>query len=277
MQHSRNFLQTEALTTRVATDPPGIINASARAVPGIVIHVGPSVQIACRRGGQCHRGLAVHGDVDIIPAGIPSRWEVMRKDTALIIAVQAGFLHSVARERGIEPDRVEIVNRFQTRDPQIEHIGWALKAQMECRQPVSRLYADSLATALALRLLERHSTAAPIREDRTQMPGHRLRLVLSYIEDNLGRDLSLAEIALVAGIGLSQFKKVFRESMGLPVHRYVIQRRVERAKALLEDEKRSIAEIALDTGFAHQSHLARHMRRITGFSPQRLRENLYRE
>lgn len=277
MKDHKYVLRSEALTVRLATDPPGVVEAPARPFPGIVIHVGPSVRIACRRGGQCHRGLAVHGDIDIVPIGMPSRWEVQQKDTALIIGVQPGFLRAIAQERGLDPERVEIVNRFQMRDPHIEHVGWALKAQLEAHQPAIRLYTDSLATALTLRLLERHSLAAPKLEESAAMPGRRLRMALSYIEDNLVEDLSLAEVAGVAGIGISQFKKVFRESLGVPVHRYVIQRRVERAKTLLKDEHRTIGQIAIEAGFAHQSHLAHHVRRLTGVSPRQLRDHLYRE
>jgi AraC family transcriptional regulator len=271
------LLSTDSLTVRLVTDPPGVIDAPARPFPFLVIHVGPSVMIGCRRGAQNHRGLAVHGDLDIVPAGTPSRWEIMRDDTALVIGVQSAILSSVAEENGVLPSRAEILNRFQTRDPQIEHIGWALKAAMEARRPPSRLYTDSLSTALAVRLLERHSSLARPADEKISMPGRRLRQVLGHIDDNLSHDLSLAELALVARLGTSQFKKAFRESVGVPVHRYVIERRVDRARTLLARESLSVAQIALETGFAHQSHLARHMRRVYGVSPQQLRRDSYRE
>jgi len=264
-------LRTNALTARVASDPPGVIEAPARNDPAIVIHVGPSVDIACRRGGQTHRGLAVHGDVDIVPPGIPSRWEVKQKDTALLIGIHSAFFQSLAEERELDSRRVEIVNRFQMRDPQIEYIGWVLEAEMEAGHPTGGLFVDSLASALALRLLERHSSASLVQHDRFSMSGRKLRLVLSYIEDNLIRDLSLAEVASITGMGISNFKNVFRKSMGIPVHQYVIQRRVERAKTLLHEGDLPIAQVAVEAGFAHQSHLARHLRRATGISPDRFR------
>ncbi len=60
----------------------------------------------------------------------------------------------------------------------------------------------------------------------------------------------------------------------MPVHQYVIQRRVERAKTLLTDGKLSITEIALEAGFAHQSHMARHMRRALGLPPRAIKRLL---
>jgi AraC family transcriptional regulator len=62
--------------------------------------------------------------------------------------------------------------------------------------------------------------------------------------------------------------------MGLAVHQYVIQRRVELAKTLLLQKQKSITEIALEAGFAHQSHLARHMRRMLGLPPRALKRLL---
>ena len=73
-----------------------------------------------------------------------------------------------------------------------------------------RLYTDSLATELAVRLVECHSSVSFLKEDRQSLSGRKLRLVLGYIEDNLTQDLSLRTLAALAEIGISQFKKAFR-------------------------------------------------------------------
>jgi AraC family transcriptional regulator len=158
------------------------------------------------------------------------------------------------------------------RDPQIEYIGWALKAEIENGYPSGRLYLDGLATALATRLIRSHSSfePAPARLNGG-ISGQRLKRILSFIEDNLSEDIGLWEIANVAGLSISHCKVLFRESVGMPVHKYVIRRRIERAAMLLRECKAPISQIALDTGFAHQSHLARHMRRLLGVSPSELR------
>jgi len=86
--------------------------------------------------------------------------------------------------------------------------------------------------------------------------------------------VSLERIAAVAGVSSSHLNTLFRHSMGVAVHQYVIQRRVELAKTLLLQEEKSITEIALEAGFAHQSHLARHMRRMLGLPPRALKRLL---
>jgi AraC family transcriptional regulator len=94
-----------------------------------------------------------------------------------------------------------------------------------------------------------------------------LRGVLEYIEEHLASDLSLFEIASVAGLSVSHAKSIFRGATGLPIHQYVIRRRVQRAVHLLAASAMPISQIALECGFAHQSPLARHMRRLVGVSP----------
>jgi len=254
------------------SDPPGVMEVPALPHAYVAIHAGPSVHVACRRGGYRHAGRAVFGDIDIIPMETPSVWEMKGKDTALLMRLSSSLLRAAAEELGMDPARLEIRNRFQMRDEAIENIGWALKAEMEAGYPSGRLYLDGMALSLAARLVRCHSSAAlSDRMLNRRMAGARLRRVLAHIEDNLEKDLSLFEIASVAELSVSHFKASFREAMGLPVHQYVIRRRVEHAKRLLREGKLSISQVALEVGFAHQSHLARHMRRLTGVSPRSMR------
>jgi AraC family transcriptional regulator len=260
---------------RMITDPPGQIELPGLRSTIVAIHIGASVQGSCRRDGFTHRGLVVHGDVEIIPARTPSVWEVSDKDTFLALSVPPELLDMVAEELELDPGRVEIRNRFSVRDIQLENIGWALKAEMECGYPSGRLYLDSLAVSVATRLVRCHSSVSVESNPVSgRMSGRRLREVLSFIEDNLNQELPLSEIAATAGLSVSHFKSLFRESVGMPAHQYLIRRRVERAKSLLAEGKMSISQIAFETGFAHQSHLARHMRRVLGVSPKALREML---
>ena len=103
------------------------------------------------------------------------------------------------------------------------------------------------------------------------------RQALSYIEGNLQQDLSLNQIAQAAGVSASHLKATFRQLTGVPVHQYVIRRREERAASLLAQGKLSIGEVAQEAGFAHQSHLAKHMHRLLGCSPKAVRRVLARE
>src|SRR5215831_17480858 len=257
----------------ILSDPPGLVEIPAMRSTCVSIHVGPSNYVSCRRGRYSHHGTAVHGDIDIIPAGTPSLWEVKEKDTVLVMAVAPELLNLAAEEFDFDPACLEIRNRFQVRDSQLENIGWVLKAEMESGYPSGKLYVESLAISVAARLVACHSSRSqePARQGG-RLSDRRLRQVLSFIESNLGQEISLRDIASVAGLSVSHFKGLFRQSVGVPVHQYVIRRRLERATSLLRESRLSISQIALETGFAHQSHLAHHMRRLLGVTPKAFRE-----
>ena len=241
----------------------------------VCMHIGPSVEVTCDRGGKLRHGREVAGDLDIIPAHTPAAWETKQSGTTLVMRVPDELLRSVAAELDMDPSNIEIADRFQLRDPFIEHIGWAIKADIDSGGAGGRLFRESLGTALAARLLQRHNRRSlPMRDPKGGLSAWKLKLVISHIEDNLESELSLAEIAKVAGVSVSHLKTLFRRSTGTPVHQYILRRRVERAKLLLQDGSLSIAQIAFATGFAHQSHLARHMRKILGVTPAAARRDL---
>jgi AraC family transcriptional regulator len=264
----------DGLVMQLRSDPVGVLEVPELQRIVVAIHVGAAAKISCRRGGESHTGSAVHGDIDIIPALVDTRWEIHdQNDTALILALTPSLLDTVAEEQGFDSRRVEIRNRFQIRDAQLENICWALKAEMETNYPSGRLYTDSLAVSVASRLISGHSSAAQRTITKSGgLGGRKFKQTLAYIEDHLSGDLSLSRIASLTGVSPSHFKTLFRESAGVPVHQYVIQRRIERAKDLLMQNKLSITEIALTTGFSHQSHLARHMRRSVGLSPSAMKQ-----
>jgi AraC family transcriptional regulator len=264
---------TENLRLSLISDQPGVVEflGSPRVV--VSLHVGTSVAVDCRRGGERHRGTTIHGDLEIIPPNLGGVWELKARDTALVIGLKLRVLERIVEESGGDPGKLRVFNRFQARDPQIEHIGWALKAEMENGYPSGRPYMDAMATGLAARIVRNHSSLARTpRAIKAAMPGRKLKAVLGYIEDNLGRDLGLGEIAGVAGLSVSHFKTLFRKSLGMPPHQYLIRRRVERAAMQLRRGRMPIGQIALENGFCHQSHLALHTRRVLGLTPQELRD-----
>ncbi len=264
----------EGLMLQLRSDPVGILEVPELQSILVAIHVGRAAKVSCRRGGVSHTGSAVHGDIDIVPALTPSRWEIHDdNDTALILGLPNSLLATVAEEQGFDSRHIEIKNRFQIRDAQLENICWALKAEMQSGYPSGRLYVDSLAVSAASRLVASHSSRMQ-REivHRGGLGGRRYKQTLAFIEDHLADDLSLACIASTAGVSSSHFKTLFRESAGVPLHQYVLQRRIDRAKDMLMQGHLSIAEIALATGFSHQSHLARHMRRSVGLSPRAVKQ-----
>src|SRR5262249_32934701 len=152
-----------------------------------------------------------------------------------------------AEEMGLETHRAGLELQHQLRDPQIEHLAWALDAERRAGYPGGLLYTQSLGMALAVHLMGGytvpHLEALPRGLSRPQ-----LRRLAEYIEEHLDQTLSLERLAGVAHVSASHFKTLFKRSMGVPVHEYVVQRRVERARTLLLQGELPASQVALEAG-----------------------------
>jgi AraC family transcriptional regulator len=91
---------------------------------------------------------------------------------------------------------------------------------------------------------------------------HKLLQVIDYINDALDQDIKLADLAQLLGMSQSHFSRLFKRSMGLSPHQYLLHQRVERAKQLLKYTNQSLVEIALACGFDSHSHLSRQFRQL---------------
>lgn len=140
-----------------------------------------------------------------------------------------------------------------------------LKLHAALAGPASRLEQDSRLLSVLARFLLRHADARPSpgppgRERRA------VKLVRGYLEDNLDENVSLGELSSLVHLSPFHLSRVFKEEVGIPPHAYQTQARVARAKGLLLGGW-PVARVAFETGFADQSHLARHFKRLVGVAP----------
>jgi AraC family transcriptional regulator len=235
------------------------------------MHLSAPIQATCSVASPPKPRLQAPGDIDFIPAGYSARWQDFGKTLILGIRFNPSVLHSAAEDMGLDADAFSIPPLLQLRDPKLEHVALALKAELES-DDFGRIYAESLGYALASHIMRRY--AFPRSEAITpRLSKRRLKIVAEYIHDHLAGDLSLVEIAAVLNMSPSHFKTLFREAVGMPVHQYVIQQRIEHAVSLLVSTKLSLSEIAMQSGFSNQSHMARFMRRFLGVSPAQIRRS----
>lgn len=162
-----------------------------------------------------------------------------------------------------DPPRIEFAF-FQ--DPLLRQLARSLVEEAG-QGTVDRLLADSLMAALAMRVAQRLVPLPP----EPDLPRPRLRRVLDYIEAHLDRELTLAELAGVACLSPCHLSRSFKQAVGIGPQRYMVRRRVERAKAMLRHSDASLASIAATVGFADQSHFTAAFRQEVGTTPGRFR------
>jgi len=206
-----------------------------------------------------------YGEIDLLPAGSIGMWQVEKAAITLRFRFAPAQVRSIAGRMGLNPDTVELLPQARVRDTQIEHIAAAIAHAMNGDAVVERSYGGSLGTALLARVVTRFGATKPAKS-KSGLSKKQLQSVFDHIESHIDRQLSSAELAAVVGLSTPYFRILFQRTLGLPVHQYVIQRRVEKAKILLQ-QGRAISQAAGDAGFADQSHLARSMHRVIGLLP----------
>jgi AraC family transcriptional regulator len=214
------------------------------------------------------------GTIAVIPAGIPLRWRCRGPKDRLHVSLEPHLLGRVAAEAfGLDPARL-VVPPFARLDlPQLRAAMQAVDAELTAGDAGGPLAAESLANVVAIHLI-RH-LSAPRRPGRGRdgtLPQARLRAVVEYIEGHLDVGPTLAEMASVARLSPYHFARQFRAATGLPPHQFVLARRVDRVRQLLQGGDDSpLAQVAARAGFSDQSQFTRHFKRLVGVTPGRFR------
>lgn len=233
-----------------------------------ITDVRTQTQSERRLDGRLQRYLFGNGQISLTPANVShwGAWDNEGEFTMLTICPR--FVERVARE-SVNAERVELVPQFAVVDPLIQQVGLALKADVETGCVTGRLYGESAATMLAVHLLKHYAVFTPVLPTYTGgLCKHRLQQALAYINDHLDQDIKLADIANAVGMSQYYFIRLFKQSIGMTPHQYIIRQRVERAKQLLKQRDLAISDIALKCGFANQTHLTKLFRQFTGITPK---------
>jgi AraC family transcriptional regulator len=165
------------------------------------------------------------------------------------------------------------------RDPELRGMaGDYLARAIDASDPPTVLEMDSRAVLVGLRLFGQHSVLAPpgvAAPRRGGLAPWRLRRATEWLEAHLAEDARLADLAAAVGLSERHLCTAFRASTGRPPHRWLLERRVERAKELLAAEPaRPVTEVALACGFTSSAHFATVFRKATGQTPSTWRASV---
>lgn len=236
----------------------------------LVIHteVPAPTRVEQVTSGHYQTGELNTGDSILIPAQTTHRVYWNQEHTYLALWLSPERLEQCLGDT-VAGQSVEVLPRFITSDSSLYGIGLALRGELENPGREGKLYLDSLITALSAHLFRHHSNVTTSQPSvPVCLPRYKLDPVLEYIHTHLDRNLSLAELATIAQISPNYFLTQFKRSTGLTPHQYLIHQRIARAKGLLIQNDMTIADVAYELGFAHQSHFTRHFKRQVGLTPK---------
>jgi AraC family transcriptional regulator len=261
-----------SIQTTVGIMQPGLCDAPVRVNHGISLHLGRPASTVCLDLPAPKRFQRVAGGLNIVPAGATSRWVIERLVEAMFIRIPTQLLSTVAEDMDLDSGAVQLQPYRQAHDERIALVAKALHLERKEGMPGGVLLAESLEVALCTRLVTSYASRPSIgRRTSGRFTEAGMRRLAAYIDENLDDPrLSLSHLASVAGTSVSYLKAAFRRSTGRPLHRYVVERRVERAAALLAVGG-EISDVAAAVGFSHASHLARWTQRLLQVPPQELR------
>jgi AraC family transcriptional regulator len=206
----------------------------------------------------------------MIPADRASTWQLDGDPEVQLVYLRRETVDELAvDEFETDPGDVHVEPRLGFTDPMLEQLVTALLGAVRDRErvPESALWSDHVIRLIGLELLCRYSNVARMPSKASEVTPTMLRAAREYIEANLTADLSLSRIAEAVGARPHRLAKDFRAGTGEPLHQYVIGRRLDRAARLLRATDDPIAGIALECGFADQSHLTTAFRRRIGVTP----------
>lgn len=214
------------------------------------------------------------GKLCVLPAGHDSAWVINGpiRLAHLYFSEEQFSLGCIALfDR--EPRALALNEQTFLDDPE-QTRRFARLVALDWHEPAERLLTSSLAHEMLGHALHTQIAPRKVFEFKGGLAPVQRRRVLDYIEANLSAPLSLGELAAVCCLSEFHFARMFRLSLGVPPHRFVLARRIAMARHLLADRERSLADIALACGFASPSHFSSRFGQATGAAPAAYRAAL---
>jgi AraC family transcriptional regulator len=210
------------------------------------------------------------GSFLLLPAGSNSRWIISQRPTQILeLAVSAERLARIAHNGDDErPAAVPLPMMIGQQDVVIESIGRACLFELLSPTRGTQMLLESYGIGLAVHLLRKYGEqqVEGVRDECAMSP-FRLKRVLDFIEHNLEENLTMRDLAEEAGLSLYHFTRCFKQDTGYTPYRYIIERRIAKAKELISSSDMPLAQVALASGFGSQANFTSMFHRLVGMPP----------
>jgi AraC family transcriptional regulator len=208
-------------------------------------------------------------------ASYDCRWKAIGKDEFLSMAV---FIALPLLQRALEEvfgddsPRVRLRDISAFKDATLNSYMEQVRAEL-LRKKASALFLQGIAQAVAIYLARHYAEIhKESKSGSPSLPGFKLRRITDWMAENLAEEFNLTELAARASLSKFYFNRLFKNALGVTPSHYQMNLRIDAAKRLLRETKKSVVEIALDVGYANPSHFAKLFKRETGLSPSDYRQ-----
>ena len=240
----------------------------------IVIYEGARAIMQRSSGGPWHADAVEEGVISLLTRAEQSVWRWDRPIRVKHIYIGHEIIEQTANQVfDKDIDRVRINDRVRAEDPIIPLYLKMLESELQGEGLGERLYIDSIRTQLAIHLLRRYANVE-FRPPKLGSLSPRLRRMMTeFIDQNLSENITLEDLAGLAGLSSYHFSRKFKADLGIAPHAYVLSRRIDRAKSLLNSSRLPLKLVAAECGFTDQSHLSRVFRKFLGVTPKNFRDS----
>ncbi|MGD1953093.1 MAG: helix-turn-helix domain-containing protein [Leptolyngbyaceae cyanobacterium] len=255
--------------------PPGEVNVPGLAENLLFVSLLPKIYYENLNNQRPKQQILRQGDVELTPAGYSQHWRWLSPFAAANVFIPSPLIQEISKDlvKG-DPNSVCLVEYKATAAPFLSAITTELLSELEAGSPYGKTYVDTLTHSLVMYLIMHHSTAT-VRAHTPFLKSDNSHVIcaIDFIQAHLSEDLRLAVIAAACDVSVNHLCAVFKQSTGQSVHQFVIQQRIEKAKTLLKKSKKSLVEIAQETGFSNQAHFTTSFRKALGTTPSQYRQD----
>jgi AraC family transcriptional regulator len=203
------------------------------------------------------------------------RWKAVTAEPfqAMFVFVELPVLqHGLEEVFGADAQKAQLRDVSAFTDDALNSFMERLRDEL-MREEASQLFVSAIAQAIAIHIARNYAESiddAPAASP--SLPGYKLKEVTDWMAQHIAEDLKLGQLAARVGLSKFHFDRLFKRAIGLSPSRYQIDLRMNEARRLLRETRKSILDVALDVGYTNPSHFAKLFRRETGLTPSKYRQ-----
>ncbi len=226
-----------------------------------------------RRGGVLRDFVFEKNDLVVTPAGLRSGWRWFGKSDVIVVTLEPNKVEKFAHnELGIVLTSQQLADQPLFRDADLCVAGVMLRDALENDDLTSGVMFEAMSRVFLVKLLQKYGQQQAIDLNLSlRFTSQHYQRVLTFIQQNLERTISVEDLAREAAMSPSHFSRVFKETVGQTPMQYLLAYRVEQAMVMMKEANRPLGDIALACGFADQSHFSRSFKQVTGQTPRQFR------